>query len=203
MNEDLKGYNWENLLENTGTDETFQILHGTLLECMNKHMPIITRKQTKTDHCSEPWITKGIEKSSNRQKQLYRKSISNKSTEKDLNKYKEYRSMLQRIKRKAKMNYYQGKCKEYKNETRKLWTVINTITGKKRNRENMIESLKIGNLITNDAKKITITFCKFFPNVGKEYANLIPRGNHSIGHYLDKIPQNKQTMFMTPTSKLQ
>ena len=51
--------------------------------------------------------------------------------------------MLQRLKRKAKMDHYQEKCKKYKNETRKLWDVINTITGKK-NRDTMIESLKIG-----------------------------------------------------------
>ena len=31
MNEDLKGYNWEELLGKAGTDETFQILHETLL----------------------------------------------------------------------------------------------------------------------------------------------------------------------------
>ena len=39
--------------------------------------------------------------------------------------------MLQKIKRKAKINHYQEKCLRYKNETRKLWDVINTITGKK------------------------------------------------------------------------
>ena len=98
------------------------------------------------------------------------------------------------------MSFYQGKCREYKNETRKLWNVINNITGKKRNKENMIESLKVGKIKTNDANSITNTFCKFFANVGKEYANKIPAGTHSIRYYLDKIPQNPQTMFMTPTS---
>ena len=67
----------------------------------------------------------------------------------------------------------------------------------------MIESLKIRNLLIHDAKKITNTFCKFFANVGKDYANQIPKGNHNIGHYLDKIPQNQQTMFMTPSSKVE
>ena len=38
--------------------------------------------------------------------------------------------MLQKLKRKAKMDHYQEKCQRYKNETRKLWDVINTITGK-------------------------------------------------------------------------
>ena len=65
----------------------------------------------------------------------------------------------------------------------------------------MIESLKIGNILTHDAKQITDTFCNFFANVGKEYANLIPKGNNNIGYYLNKIPQNQQTMFTTPTSK--
>ena len=68
---------------------------------------------------------------------------------------------------------------EFKNETRKLWNVINSITGRKKNKESMIESLKVGNVKTNDAKEITNTFCKFFANVGKDYANKIPAGKHS------------------------
>ena len=143
INEDLKGYNWEEILETTGTDETFQILHETLIMSMNKHMPLETKKLTKKDTCNEPWITKGIEKCINKQRQLYKKSIGNKATDKDHKKYKEYRGMLQKVKRKAIMDYYQEKCTKYKNETRKLWNVINTITGKKFNRDTMIESLKI------------------------------------------------------------
>ena len=111
--------------------------------------------------------------------------------------------MLQKVKRKAKIDHYQEKCTKYKNETRKLWNVIKTMTGKKRNRDTMIESLKIGKLLTYDAKLITNTFCKFFANVGKEYANQIPKGDHNIEYYLNKIPQNQQTMFTTPTSKLE
>ena len=67
----------------------------------------------------------------------------------------------------------------------------------------MIESLKIGNMFTHDAKQITDTFCNFFANMGKEYANLIPKGNNNIGYYLNKIPQNQQTMFTTPASKFE
>ena len=178
INEDLKGYNWEEILETTGTDETFQILHETLIMSMNKHIPLETKKLSKKDTCNEPWITKGIERCVSKQKQLYKKS--KKAIDKDHKKYKEYRSMLQKVKRKAKMDHYQEKCTKYKNETRKLWNVINTITGEKRNRDTMIESLKIGNLLTHDAKLITNTFCKFFANVGKEYANQIPKGNHNI-----------------------
>ena len=47
MNDDLKGYNWEDQLKNTGTEVAFHILHGIVLECMDKYMPTIKRKKTK------------------------------------------------------------------------------------------------------------------------------------------------------------
>ena len=124
MNEDLKGYNWEELLEGTKTDEAFHILHLIVLESMNKHMPEKTRKLAKKVQSNEPWLTKGIKRSIDKQKQLYRKTLNKEATEKDNIKYKTNRNTIQRVKRKAKMTYYQGKCKEYKNETRKLWNVI-------------------------------------------------------------------------------
>ena len=94
-------------------------------------MPLKTKKLTKKDISKERWITKGIENCIKKQKQLYKISIGKKATTKDHKKYKEYRSMLQKLKRKAKMDHYQEKYQRYKNETRKLWDVINTITGKK------------------------------------------------------------------------
>ena len=111
MNDDLKGHNWNEKLENTGTEETFHILHGTVLECMNKHMPLKTRKKTKKEHSHEPWITKGIKRSIIKQKHLYKKTLAKESTERDNMKYKKYRNTLQSVKRKAKMTFYQGKCK--------------------------------------------------------------------------------------------
>ena len=73
MNEELKVYNWDDQLHNTGTEEAYQILHGIVLDCMNKHMPTITKKTMKKDQCNEPWITKGIKRSIDKQKQLYKK----------------------------------------------------------------------------------------------------------------------------------
>ena len=201
INEELQGYIWEEILEKRGTDDSFNILHETLILSMDKHMPLKTKKLTKKDINKEPWITKGVENCIKKQKQLYKKSIGKRATSEDHKKYKEYKSMLQKIKRKAKMDHYQDKCLRYKNETRKLWDVINTITGKKRNRDSMVESLKVGSILTHDAKQIIDTFCSFFANVGKEYANLIPKGNNNIGYYLNKIPQNQQTMYTTTTSR--
>ena len=203
INEELKEYNWDKILEPLGTDEAFNALQNVLKLHMDKHMPLKTRKVSNKQQKKEAWITKGIERSINKQKQLYTKHISNYANETDHRKYKEYRSMLQRVKRKAKMTHYQKKCINFKNETKKLWDVINTIIGKKRNRDSMIESLKINNILTYDANKITDTFCNFFANVGKDYANKIPTGNYNIDYYLNKIPQNQNSLFTAPTTKIE
>ena len=73
INEDLQGYKWEEILENRGTDDSFNIIHETLIMSMDKHMPLKTKKLTKKDINREPWITKGVENCIKKQKQLYKK----------------------------------------------------------------------------------------------------------------------------------
>ena len=46
INEELQGYNWEEILEKRGTDDSFNILHETLIRSMDKHMPLKTKKLT-------------------------------------------------------------------------------------------------------------------------------------------------------------
>ena len=41
MNDDLKGYNWEDQLKNTGTEEAFQILHGIVSQSQGKKPKMI------------------------------------------------------------------------------------------------------------------------------------------------------------------
>ena len=70
-----------------------------------------------------------------------------------LKKYRKHRRILQQIKRKAKVSYYRNKCKDFKNDTRKLWSIINTITGKTKRKETVINELKINNIKTRNSKK--------------------------------------------------
>ena len=67
----------------------------------------------------------------------------------------------------------------------------------------MIESLKVKNIKATNASEIAKTFCEFFANVGKRYANSIPKSERDISYYLDKIAQNPKTMFMTPTTAVE
>ena len=48
---------------------------------------------------------------------------------------------------------------------------------------------------------ITKELGDYFANVGRNFGNRIPPGKHNIKYYLDKIPKNDHSIFLTPTSK--
>ena len=80
--------------------------------------------------------------------------------------------------------------------------MINSVTGRTKKKETVIQSLKIDNIKTTNSKKITNELCNYFANVGKEFAGRIPKGKHDIKYYLDKIPINPHSIFLTPTTSI-
>ena len=62
-------------------------------------------------------------------KKLYQISLKRNAPISAVNKYKEYRNLLNKLKRKCKITYYKYykyKCEEYRTNVKKLWQVINT-----------------------------------------------------------------------------
>ena len=62
--------------------------------------------------------------------------------------------------------------------------MINTITGRTKKKETIIESLKIDNIKTRNSTKITNELSSYFANVGRQFADKIPSGKHDIKYYL-------------------
>ena len=54
---------------------------------------------------NSPWMTKGSVKSSRKKQRLYEKFLKNMNPEKELN-YKQYKTLLESLKKKSKKNYY-------------------------------------------------------------------------------------------------
>ena len=183
------------------TEESFELLHEIVMKSFNEHMPEKTKRLGEKTIKRESWLMSGIKKSMTKQKKLYKLTLQQHCNMAVLDKYKTHRKILQQVKRKAKINYYRSRCREFKNDTRKLWNVINTVTGRTKKKETIINSLKIDNMKTTNSKKITNGLCDYFANVGKEFANRIPKGKYDIKYYLDKIPNNQHSIFLTPTTR--
>ena len=64
-----------------------------------------------------------------------------------------YNNALHKSIKKAKVDYYTDKCKEYKTQTKRLWKLINEIAGKKNDKSNLVDYLKIDDVNVYNAKK--------------------------------------------------
>ena len=131
---------------------------------------------------------------------MYKSTLVNASTD-ILNKYKTYRNTLQKVIRYSKHHYYLNKCIEYKNNSRKLWNLINSKITKCNNKTESIEKIKVENIYKYDPKSITNTLCKHFSTIGKNYAERVPKSSININDYIAKITNNNNSLFLTPTTE--
>ena len=108
---------------------------------------------------------------------------------------------MNRIKRNAKTSYYNTKCEEYRNNTKKLCQVINQTIGKQNHGGSIIPYISIEEIKTYDPKKISNAFQSFYANLGSDLAKKIQSGRTSIDEYINMIPCNLNNLALRQTTE--
>ena len=182
-------------------NNAFNCFHDCLLASIDEHTP---EKSVKIGCKSvQPWMSKGLLKCLSKQKRLYSTTLKLPKDDPKVLSYKAYRACLQKIKRKAKIAHYSEKCKNLKQNTKKLWEVINKVIGKTQNKTDIIDSLQIGQSITKEPAKIANEFGNYFSNVGKTFAKKTPKPKTNIETYIAKIEENNKSLFLYPTNTVE
>ena len=96
--------------------------------------------------------------------------------------------------------YYRNLCIEFRNNSKRLWKVINSLTGKNKNKNDLVECLKIENIEITQQKEIAKEFAKHFSSVGERFANKILSPDTPVQDYINQIPRSNISLFLTPTS---
>ena len=122
-------------------------------------------------------------------------------TDTSTNKYKAYRNKLKGIVRKSRITYLHHKCAEFRQDSKRLWQLVNTLIGKETNKTHVIESIRSGSLLKYDPYSITNAFCEFFATVGEKYAEKFKTKGDETTTYLDKIERNDKTLFLHPCTQ--
>ena len=169
-----------------------------MLRLFDKLAPEIETRISKKKTPRDPWITKGMLQSIQKQKKLYAEQLSDISK---TNKYKAYRNQLQKILRKAKITYFRDKCREYKQDSGKLWKLIHAILNKTPHKGECIKAINKDGVPRYDPATITNKLCKHFLSIGETFANRIPPPLKTVNEYMNIIPQNDQSIFLNPTTE--
>ena len=185
------------MLNGVGATKSFDIVHNNLISIINKFAPEI---EVRVHHTREnkPWISRGIANSIRKSKVLFKKALLDPMQQ---SKYQNYIKGLQKIKRAAKVDHYQQKCKEYKNNTKQLWQLINKINKKTSDKTSLIPKIKVGNVTYHSGKEVSNILAKHFSSIGKNYDGKIDKSTTPLDKYLNKIPKNKNSMYLSPMNE--
>ena len=184
-------------------DESFDSFHDLLLKTLDRYAPTVTRKLSNKNFRREAWLNPSLLRCIKTQKRLYSKTIKASVNDQDIIKYKNYKKVLEKLKRLAKNTYYQTKCKEYNSNTKKMWDLINDVIGKASDKSSVISHIKIDQIEILNEKVIANKFGKYFSNVGKEFANRVGDPKNKIAYYSDKIIRNPNSIYLHPTSEIE
>ena len=202
IKQQLHEVDWNGVLNSDNCDDNFNTFHAIVQESMNKVAPIKKVKILGKRRFCEPWLTKGIEKSSHKKKnKLYKETLKRGAPAGIIETYKNYRNAYNKLKRYAKIQYYRTRAEEYKSNTKKLWQLINSTISKNKHRGSIISSITVDGLQKSSSKAIANCFGEFYSHLGSSLANQITPSKIDIETYIKRIPRNENSMFINYTSK--
>ena len=198
LKDQLANTDWTGLLCDDNVDVNLNQLNKVLQEQIDCFIPyreyVVNPKRLR----KEPWLTAGILNSIHHCKALYSKMLKLQCKEKTRIEYKNFASTLSKLKRAAKRSYYEGKCIEYKNNTKKLWQIINEVSGRINDKTSLIDYITVDEVRVYQGPKIANHFAQYFSTVGKTFAEKIPKPAKDIAYYLSCIRQNELSLFLSP-----
>ena len=135
-------------------------------------------KTSKRNNVNNPWITTGLIQSIKTKHYLYKnwkRKVSHKNLEGDVDKlvkYRSYNKNLKKLIKHAKYSYYYKKFENSNGNMKKTWNLINEIRGKSKNEIKPLYKLGSNSKTTN---------CKTIANKFNEYyASLAENMNNSV-----------------------
>ena len=189
---------WHSLLQGSNdVNEQFDKFHDFVSNKIDEHCQERQIKISNKKIIKEPWLTKGIIQSSRKQLRLYNITLKSKHGA-DRERYKQYRSVLQKLKRHCKRSYFSQQCERFKRDTLKLWQVTNQITGKRNDKSMIIDHITVEGVKKYSSTQISNEFANYYATLGQNLSNNLENSNNSIDHYLAKIKRNTKSIFFTP-----
>ena len=179
----LAELNWNNVKQESNANDAYNTFLKQFLELYNESFPI-KEKKIKTKSILNPWFTQGFLKSSKIKQRLYNKFLKS-PTEQNKEKYLNFKNMFEKLKGKARIQYFKNQLSMYENNIRKTWDTIKEILGKI-----ALNSKKLPNMIVVEGKSIfeeaevAKEFNKHFTTIGPKLAKKVKKAKKKFSDYL-------------------
>ena len=197
----LLNKNWS-FLEDYDVNKASEILNKEILVAMDDFAPVkvISKNRFKR---RDPWFSVGLRTSSVKCLKMYKKVLHLPHDDPEFVSYKNYRNMYKKLRRQAKCNYINHLIQTNRNDSKKLWMILNRLTGKTKSRTEISEEITINGVRETNPENISNGFAKYFSEIGLNMAEEIQR----LGNIQDPMSNMRNRVdhncFFFPTNNLE
>ncbi len=127
----LKFVDWSSL-DGLNANDGYDFIVNKIVSILNTIAPEKEVNVKPSQQIHEPWMSKGLLESSKKCDKMFKKVHGRAKDDQCHTDYKTYRIFYNKLKRRAKQNFYTSKIVEYRNNAKKLWGLLKDITKKAR-----------------------------------------------------------------------
>ena len=195
----LMNIDW-NYMHELSVDAASNSLHEEIIKVLDFYAPEKIITLTSKYKKREPWFTEGLKVSSIRCRKLFRKVHRLRHDSVEYVNYRVYRNMYQKLRRQAKYKHIHQIMFQNKKDIKKLWEILNNITGKVRNKKEISDELYINGIKQNDRQIIGDAFARYFSEIGKNMADKIDQKGSLHGNATITYQRVNSSCFFYPTT---
>ena len=185
-------------LHKQNVNTSFGFFITTINNLIDNHLPTKICKKKKYFDKLKPWITPGIIKSMAIRDKLYGTYLHCKNPTKKLsfeNRYKFYRNSIVNLCRASKNCYYSNFFNTNINNSKKIWSKINSLINNK-SKSDSAKCILINNVMNSNPASIAKAFNSYYSKVAESIRFKLP---DSYRHFSDFLPcRNNQSIFLEP-----
>ena len=183
--EQINTLNWSSVTDKQDTNESYNEFTVLVSHIYNECFPVQT-KYVKEKSILNKWMTSGLLKSSKQKQKLYNLFLKNRTPQNE-RKYKKYAKEFNKLKEKAKINFYSSKIIANETNLKNLWSTMKDIISKNKAKKDYPKNIIVNGKFITDKKLISEEFNSYFTNVGPNLASKIKKTDQNVLHYLRKF----------------
>ena len=178
----LQSTSWKNVLNEVNPSVAFNNFYEKLNAVRDIAFPEIKIKPKPTKFQHSPFMTLGLQISQKRKEKLFAKKVKC-SSENNLEKFKAYNTLYNKIRRAAKKMYYTDQFNKFIKNSKETWKVIREIIGTNKQKDQLPEFFKCNGQVISDYMEIANGFNNFFSQVGPDLASEIGPSDKNYNDY--------------------
>ena len=145
----LEETNFDQIMEINCPNEAFDKFMFLYMGAFEIVFPIKKMKTNKKYIKRDPWVTSSLLTSSRTKAKLLNKKLKN-PNDANIQSYKIFIKIYNRIRRTLKINYYKQMLDENKYNSKKTWSILKQAIGKSNDKSSFPQSFKIDNINITD-----------------------------------------------------